>query len=121
MADMITEPPEAAAMRGELRRLLEHRIDQLPAQFRTVFILRDVEEMSVQETAECLDVPAATVRSRAFRARALLRASVAQDIDIATVNAFEFAGERCDRIVATVLARLQLKVRSGSSRPVNPA
>jgi len=122
MADMTTEPPEAAAMRSELRRLLEHRIDELPVQFRTVFILRDVEEMSVQETAECLEIPAATVRSRAFRARALLRASVAQDIDVATVNAFDFAGERCDRIVATVLARLQLNIRIGRpGRPVNPA
>jgi RNA polymerase sigma-70 factor, ECF subfamily len=106
MADVTTEPPETAAMRGELRRLLERRIDELPAQFRTVFILRDVEEMSVEETAECLDVPPATVRTRAFRARALLRESLARDIDIATVDAFAFAGERCDRIVATVLDRL---------------
>ena len=107
MADVTTEPPEAAAMRSELRRLLERRIDELPAQFRTVFILRDVEEMSVEETAECLDVPPATVRTRAFRARALLRESLARDIDIATVDAFAFAGERCDRIVATVLDRLE--------------
>ena len=106
MADVTTEPPEAAAMRSELRRILERRIDELPAQFRTVFILRDVEEMSVEETAECLDVPPATVRTRAFRARALLRESLARDIDIATVDAFAFAGERCDRIVATVLDRL---------------
>jgi len=106
MADPTAEPPEAAAMRGELRRFLERRIDELPAQFRTVFILRDVEEMTVEETAECLDIPAATVRTRAFRARALLRESLARDIDFATLRAFEFAGERCDRIVAAVLVRL---------------
>ena len=106
MADPNAELPEAAAMRSELRRLLERRIDELPAQFRTVFILRDVEEMTVEETAECLDIPAATVRTRAFRARALLRESLARDIDFATLRAFEFAGERCDRIVAAVLARL---------------
>jgi RNA polymerase sigma-70 factor (ECF subfamily) len=105
MADVTTEQPEAAAMRAELRRLLERKIDELPAQFRTVFMLRDVEEMSVEETAECLDVPPATVRTRAFRARALLRESLSRDIDTATVNAFGFAGERCDRIVANVLAR----------------
>jgi RNA polymerase sigma-70 factor, ECF subfamily len=105
MADMTTEQPEAAAMRAELRRLLERKIDELPAQFRTVFMLRDVEEMSVEETAECLDVPPATVRTRAFRARALLRESLSRDIDTATVHAFGFAGERCDRIVANVLAR----------------
>ena len=106
------EPPESAALRAETRRLLESKIDLLPDAFRTVFMLRAVEEMSVEETAECLDVPPATVRTRAFRARALLRESLARDIDIATVDAFAFAGERCDRIVATVLARLRSNVPS---------
>ena len=90
-------------MRAELRRLLERQIDALPEQFRTVFVLRDVEELSVEETAECLDVPAATVRTRAFRARALLRESLSREIDTATVDAFGFAGARCDRIVSNVL------------------
>lgn len=102
------EQPDAAAMRAELRRMLERRIDALPDQFRTVFMLRDVEEMSVDETAECLDVPAATVRTRAFRARALLREALSRDLDAATVDAFGFAGERCDRIVAKVLERVRL-------------
>ena len=102
------EQPDAAAMRAELRRMLERRIDALPDQFRTVFVLRDVEEMSVDETAECLDVPAATVRTRAFRARALLREALSRDLDAATVDAFGFAGERCDRIVAKVLERVRL-------------
>ena len=95
--------PESGAMRAEIRRILEQRIDALPEQFRTVFVLRDVEELSVEETAECLDLPPATVRTRAFRARALLRESLAREIDAATVDAFGFAGERCDRIVAKVL------------------
>ena len=122
MADPNAEPPDAAVMRGELRRLLERRIDELPAQFRTVFILRDVEEMTVEETAESLDIPAATVRTRAFRARALLRESLARDIDLATLRAFEFAGERCDRIVATVLARLRSQAAArGTKTPDAPA
>lgn len=122
MADSTAESPDAAVLRGELRRLLERRIDELPAQFRTVFILRDVEEMTVEETAECLDIPAATVRTRAFRARALLRESLARDIDFATLRAFEFAGERCDRIVGTVLARLRsAKADSGAETPDRPA
>ncbi|HEX3633234.1 MAG TPA: RNA polymerase sigma factor [Casimicrobiaceae bacterium] len=99
------EQPEAAASRAEVRRLLERNIDALPDQFRTAFILREVEEMSVDEAAACLGVPAATVRSRTFRARALLREAMAREIDVATVHAFGFAGERCDRIVAGVLAR----------------
>lgn len=115
MVDEKTEQPEAAAMRAELRQLLERKIDELPAQFRTVFMLRDVEELTVEETAECLDVPAATVRTRAFRARALLRESLAQEIDVATVNAFGFAGERCDRIVATVFECLGSSTNNGST------
>ena len=107
MVEATGERPEAAAMRAELRRLLERRIDALPEQFRTVFVLRDVEEMSVEETAECLDVPPATVRTRAFRARALLRETLSRDLDAATVEAFGFAGERCDRIVANVLERVR--------------
>ena len=86
--------------------LLERRIDELPATFRTVFVMRDVEEMSVQETADLLGIPPATVRTRLFRARALLRQALARDVDTATVDVFAFAGARCDRIVAAVLARL---------------
>ena len=116
IADKTVEQPEAAALRAELSHLLERRIDALPEQFRTVFILRDVEEMSVEDTAACLGLPPATVRTRAFRARALLRAALSKDIDVATVNTFEFAGERCDRIVSRVLHRLRV-IRPGSRSP----
>jgi RNA polymerase sigma-70 factor (ECF subfamily) len=108
MIDEMVEQPETAAMRTELRRLLERQIDALPDQFRSVYILRDVEELSVEETAECLDLTPATVRTRAFRARALLRESLSRDIDLATVDAFGFDGQRCDRVVCTVLQRLAL-------------
>jgi RNA polymerase sigma-70 factor (ECF subfamily) len=98
--------PEGATLRSELRRLLERRIDELPVAFRTVFLLREVEELSVEETAECLSIPEPTVRSRLFRARALLRDSLSRDLDATTLDVFAFAGERCDRIVAGVLGRL---------------
>ncbi len=98
--------PEGAAMRADVRRLVEARIDRLPEAFRTVFILRAVEESSVGEVAAALQVPEATVRTRYFRARALLREGLARDIDIALSDAFSFDGARCDRIVACVLARL---------------
>jgi len=101
------ESPEDAAMRDELRAILERKIDALPEQFRTVYVMRDVEELSVEETAACLDLPEATVRTRAFRARALLREALAREFDAATVEAFGFDGERCDRIVAATLARLR--------------
>jgi len=109
------EGPEMAAMRSELRGLLMRKIDELPEQFRTVFVMRDVEEMSVEETADCLDLPASTVRTRAFRARALLRESLARDLDAATAEVFGFAGERCDRIVAGVLAALARSASPGGT------
>ena len=93
-------------MRADVRRLVEARIDRLPEAFRTVFILRAVEESSVGEVAAALQVPEATVRTRYFRARALLREGLARDIDIALNDAFSFDGARCDRIVARVLALL---------------
>jgi RNA polymerase sigma factor (sigma-70 family) len=105
VADERTESPSSATLRAEVRRMLERRIDELPVAFRTVFVMRDVEDMSVAETAECLSIPQATVRSRLFRARALLRAALAQDMDTAAADVFAFAGERCDRIVAGVLSR----------------
>ncbi|MEO7496553.1 MAG: RNA polymerase sigma factor [Massilia sp.] len=100
------ESPETGAMRAQTRQLLERAIDELPDVFRTVFVLRAVEEMSGEEVAACLAIPEATVRSRFFRARALLRAALARDIDVALEQAFAFDGERCDRIVNGVLARL---------------
>jgi RNA polymerase sigma-70 factor (ECF subfamily) len=106
VADQTIESPTHALERAELRRMLERRIDELPAPFRTVLVMRDVEDMSVQETAECLGIPAATVRTRLFRARALLRDALARDLDLATADLFAFDGERCDRIVAATLARI---------------
>jgi len=98
--------PETAAMRADTRRLLETKIDGLPEAFRTVFVLRAVEEMSVDEVAAALDIPEATVRTRFFRARGLLRESLAREADLAIETAFSFAGARCDRIVETVMARI---------------
>ncbi len=105
VADQQTESASEGLLRAELRRLLERRIDELPVSFRAVFVMREVEDMTVQETAESLSIPAATVRSRLFRARALLREALARDVDTATLNVFGFAGARCDRVVAAVLAR----------------
>jgi RNA polymerase sigma-70 factor (ECF subfamily) len=100
-----SETPDRALVRAELRAVLERKLDELPEAFRTVFVLRAVEELSVEETARCLDIPEATVRSRHFRARGMLRESLAQDIDIAERDVFSFDGARCDRIVAGVLEK----------------
>jgi RNA polymerase sigma-70 factor, ECF subfamily len=98
--------PEMTAARHEMRRVLESQIDALPEAYRAVFMLRAVEELSVEETASVLALPPATVRTRLFRARSMLREALAQKIDVACEDAFSFAGERCDRVVASVLARL---------------
>jgi len=101
------EQPEQALLRSEARRLIEQKIDELPDGFRTVFVLRALEEMTVEETAACLDIPEATVRTRYFRARGLLREALSRELDVALEDAFAFDGARCDRIVANVLQRLQ--------------
>jgi RNA polymerase sigma factor (sigma-70 family) len=98
--------PERALMRAEMRALLERKLDELPEDFRIVFVLRSVEELSVDETAASLGIEQGTVRSRHFRARSLLRESLAREIDVAERDLFDFGGARCDRIVAAVNTRL---------------
>ena len=105
--------PETTMLRAEMRRLIESKIDDLPEAYRTVFMLREVEDMSVEETATALGIPAATVRSRLFRAKARLREALAQELDTATQDVFGFDGERCDRIVRRVLDQI--------GGPVHPA
>jgi RNA polymerase sigma-70 factor (ECF subfamily) len=106
--ERLDEPaqPELAALRAQTRRLIETGVDKLPAAFRTVFVLRAVEELTVEETAAALGIPEATVRTRYFRARAMLREALAREIDFAIEDAFGFDGARCDRIVAVVRRRL---------------
>jgi RNA polymerase sigma-70 factor (ECF subfamily) len=99
--------PELAALRAQTRRLIETGIDKLPTAFRTVFVLRAVEELTVEETAATLDIPEATVRTRYFRARALLREALSREIDFAIEDAFGFDGARCDRIVQAVQQRIE--------------
>jgi RNA polymerase sigma-70 factor, ECF subfamily len=93
--------------------LIESRIDALPEVFRTVFVLRAVQEQSVEEVAMIVGIPEATVRSRFFRARSMLRESLSRDVDFALAEAFSFNGARCDSIVSRVLARI-------TNPPTNP-
>ena len=109
------EQPEPSVMRAQIRQQIEARIDTLPDAFRTVFMLRGVEEMSVEEVALVLDIPEATVRTRFFRARSILREGLSRDIDMAIGDAFSFAGLRCDRIVAGVLAKIADERKSSGS------
>lgn len=106
-----TPNPEQNAARGELRRLMESAIDTLPEVYRLAFILCGVEEMSLAEAADCLDVEPATVKTRYFRARKILQENLAGLVDSAATGVFPFAGERCDRIVSGVFRRLESRSR----------
>jgi RNA polymerase sigma-70 factor (ECF subfamily) len=88
------------------RQLLESAIDTLPQAFRTVFMLRIVEQLSIAETAACLEINEATVKTRLFRAQAKLRIDIARRFRREHLTLFDFGGATCDRIVAHVLARL---------------
>jgi RNA polymerase sigma-70 factor (ECF subfamily) len=88
------------------RALLEHAIDDLPENFRMVFMLRAVEGLDVRETAESLGINAATVRTRLFRAQRLLRGDLAKRLQTESTSVFDFGAERCDAVVTGVFARL---------------
>lgn len=101
--------PEQLAARDDFRRLLENAIDTLPKGYRMAFIFRSVEEMTVAETADILEVEPATVKSRYHRARKLLQQYLAGMVDATAAEVFPFAGKRCDRIVTGVLKRLGIR------------
>lgn len=104
---MLLETPEDLAMREDIRRLLEVRIDHLPTDYRTVFMLRAVEELSVEETSLCLEISPALVKTRFSRARKMLRLTLMRDVKTGLQDSFAFAGGRCDRMVHAVLQAIR--------------
>lgn len=100
------ESPEKQAARAQMRLLIEQALDDLPELFRIVFIMREVEELSVEETAATLGIPAATVKTRLHRARRLLRDGLNERVASAVTDAFPFMGALCARLTAKVLVRL---------------
>ena len=100
--------PEHAMYGHELKTVLESLVDDLPDPFRVVFVMREVEGLSLHQTAVFLGIPVATVKSRDHRARALLRAALGDEFAGDPRQVLEFLRERCDRLVARVLRRLML-------------
>jgi len=98
--------PEQQVNDHQLRAVLERSIDALPDEFRTVFVLRAVEQMSGAETAACLDIPEETVKTRLHRARLRLQEVIVRSLDAHSTHAYEFHLTRCDRVVSGVLGRL---------------
>jgi RNA polymerase sigma-70 factor (ECF subfamily) len=100
------DEPEFDAMSCEAQRIIESAIDGLPDDFRVVFVLRGVEQLSIAESAELLGIKEATVKTRFHRARVLLRHALDRRLDELAPGSFDFDGKRCDAIVAAVLGKL---------------
>lgn len=109
-----TSNPERQALDAEMRALLEDAIDALPQGYRTVFVLRHVEDLNTAETAACLDIPEDTVKTRLHRARGLLRKRLERRAGAAARETYTFGLQRCDRMVQAVMAR----IRAGQTGPV---
>jgi RNA polymerase sigma factor (sigma-70 family) len=105
------EDPAAAAARAQIRHLLEHAIDELPPAFRTVYVMREIEECTVEETATQLAIKPETVKTRLHRARRLLRASLQGALAATLTDAFPFMGQRCARVTEAVMAWLEAEAR----------
>ena len=100
------EQPEHVVARAQIRSVLEQKVSELPEIFRVVFVLRSVEELTVEEIADTLSISQETVRSRHFRAKGMLRESLAKEVDLAEGDIYEFGGVHCDGLVARVLSSL---------------
>ena len=103
-----SDDPERAMAQREICQLVEHAIDELPQEFRTVLVARVIEGMSVEETADALDLRPETVKTRLHRARRLLKAALAEHMGPLFSDVFPFDGKRCERIADVVVRRLNL-------------
>jgi len=100
--------PEQATALAEIRRLIESAVDALPEPFRIVLVMRDIGEISTEETALLLGLRPETVKTRLYRARRLLRAALQDRLATVFTDIFPFAGTRCDRLTEIVLRRLEI-------------
>jgi RNA polymerase sigma-70 factor (ECF subfamily) len=101
-----SDNPERTAYGRELQTAIEKAVDTLPPLYRSVFVMREVEEMSVAETADCLGITEESVKTRMHRARALLRDRLERAIGKASTQAFSYLGHRCDRMTLGVMDRI---------------
>jgi RNA polymerase sigma-70 factor, ECF subfamily len=102
------DDPERAMAQRELCQLVEQAIDELPQEFRTVLVARVIEGMTVEETADAMDLRPETVKTRLHRARRLLKAALSEHMGPLFSDVFPFDGKRCERIADAVVARLNL-------------
>jgi RNA polymerase sigma-70 factor (ECF subfamily) len=105
-----SQDPEAEAGRAQVRRLVEQAVDELPEAFRSVFVMREIEDMSIEETASHLGIRSETVKTRLHRARRLLQKALHARFVSTLKDAFPFDGSRCNRFSDRVMQRLELKL-----------
>ena len=103
--------PEQQIYDGELKVVLEKAFDALPEDYRSVFMLREIEGLSTAETAECLDISEENVKTRLYRACAVLQRELYSFAGADRNQAFQFLGARCDRVVERVLERISSRER----------
>ena len=100
------DDPEKSMAQRQIQQVVEHAVDELPEAFRLVFIARVIEGMNIEETADTLGLKPETVKTRLHRARTMLRDNVERKIGPVVMDAFPFAGKRCERLTEAVLKRL---------------
>ncbi|HKS86327.1 MAG TPA: RNA polymerase sigma factor [Pseudolabrys sp.] len=105
-ASAASSDPEKTMAQSEIRAVLEQAIDELPDAFRSVFVARIVEGMSVEETADLFGLQPETVKTRLHRARVLLRTELDRQLGPALTSSFPFDGRRCERMTDIVVARV---------------
>jgi RNA polymerase sigma-70 factor (ECF subfamily) len=105
MAGSVTQSPETILMRRQIGKTLELAIARLPDTFRPVFVLREIDGLTVEDTAEVLQIPKATVKTRLFRARRLLQKELGPELRNALSGTFPFAGSDCEALTERVIAK----------------
>lgn len=104
-----SDDPERTMAQRQILRLVERATDNLPDVYRTVFVARVIEGLSIEETSDLLGVRPETVKTRLHRARALVRKALDDEIGPVLLDAFPFAGRRCERLTEAVMKRLGLQ------------
>jgi len=113
--EALSPSPEEQTLRTQALEMLEAAVDALPPALRSVFMMRDIEEMSTRETAECLDISEEAVKIRLHRARKLLRRDIQSRVGAVSSQAFRFLGARCNRVLSAVMDRIQSRSGGGEA------
>jgi RNA polymerase sigma-70 factor (ECF subfamily) len=106
LESMAHRNPEDEASRREMSRMLDAAIDELPTIYRTVFVMRELEQMSTAETASALEITEEAIKVRLYRAKGLMREAMSTRMQASLAEAYPFLGRRCDRLVSAVMSAL---------------